>query len=183
MLGQQATRLNAATQDIGTLSTQFSSLCSRFEELRASAATETSREPEPHANNPPIYDGDPNSCNAFLSQCSLFFSLQPRRYATERSNVAYVLTLLSGKARDWGVAVWDARAPCCQSFSSFRQEMSRLFDRSAQGDEAAARLSRLSQGRSTVTDYVTRFQTLAAACQWNEAFIVGSLAIGLPSVQ
>lgn len=64
-------------------------------------------EPEPHANSPPPYDGDPNSCQAFLSQCSLVFALQPRRYATEDSRVAYVLTLLTVKAREWGTAIWD----------------------------------------------------------------------------
>lgn len=32
--------------------------------------------------SPSPYDGDPNSCRAFLSHCSLVFALQPRRYAT-----------------------------------------------------------------------------------------------------
>ncbi|KAL0162277.1 hypothetical protein M9458_041673, partial [Cirrhinus mrigala] len=32
-----------------------------------------------------VYNGDPNACQAFLSQYSLVFSLQPRRYATEEA--------------------------------------------------------------------------------------------------
>lgn len=188
MLGQQATQLNATTQEIGALNAQVAALLSTVEELRFEAAgrrplnpddLERSRDPEPHANTPPIYDGDPNACQSFLSQCTLVFALQPRRYASEEAKVAFVITLLSGRAREWGVAVWNARAPCCRSFEEFHHEMSRLFDRSAQGDEAAARLSRLSQGRSSVTDYAIRFQTLAAACRWNEAALRARFLEGL----
>ncbi|XDV14787.1 hypothetical protein PO909_014975 [Leuciscus waleckii] len=125
-------------------------------------------EPEPHANSPPPYDRDPNSCRAFLSRCSLVFALQPRCYATEDSRVAYVLTLLTGKAREWGIAVWDAQAPFCRYFEDFREEMIQRFDRSARGDEAASRLVRLSQEGRSVTDYAIQFQTLAATCNWNE---------------
>lgn len=44
--------------------------------------------PTSNTNNPPPYDGDLSSCQAFLSQCALIFALQPRRYATEASRVA-----------------------------------------------------------------------------------------------
>ncbi|KAI7805934.1 Pol polyprotein [Triplophysa rosa] len=167
MLGHQASLLNAATQDVEVLNAQVAELLLQVTDLRRAAASPQilthSLEPEPHANNPPLYDGDSSSCRAFLSQCALVFSLQPRRYATEEARVAYVLTLLTGQAREWGVAVWEARAPCCQSFGAFRAEMSSLFDRSARGDEAAAQLSRLSQGRKSTTEYSIQFQTLVAA--------------------
>ncbi len=44
----------------------------------------------------------------------------------------------------------------------------KLFDRSAQGDEAAAQLSWLSQRKCSVTDYPIQFQNLAEVCGWNE---------------
>ncbi|KAI7792941.1 putative myosin-7-like [Triplophysa rosa] len=80
-------------------------------------------EAEPHVNSPPVYGGDPNACRPFLSQCALVFSLQPCHYATEEARVAFVLTLLTGRAREWGTAVWDAQAPPCRSFGDFRAEM------------------------------------------------------------
>lgn len=64
-----------------------------------SAPPKSSLEPEPHANNPPLYDGDPNACRVFLCQCVLVFALQPRRYATEETRVAHVLTLLNTRQR------------------------------------------------------------------------------------
>lgn len=93
--------------------------------------------------------------------------------------MAYVLTLLSGKARDWGMAVWKAEDPCCASFDEFSQEMSRLFDQTARGDEAAARLSRLTQGKSSITDFSIRFKTLAASCDWNEGVLRARFLEGL----
>ncbi len=57
--------------------------------------------------------------------------------------------------------------------------MTKLFDRSAQGDEAAAQLSRLSQRKCSVTGYAIQFQTLAAACGWNEGALRARFLEGL----
>ncbi len=174
LLGQHSTQLTAASREVDLLTAQVAELNVRVQELQQEALASRSAaslvrsppqaEPEPHANSPPPYDGNPSSCRAFLSQCSLVFALQPRRYVTEESQVAFVITLLNGRARDWATAVWDARAPFCATFQDFRAEMIKLFDRSAQGDEAASQLARLNQDGRSVTDYSIKFRTLAAAC-------------------
>ncbi|KAI7790520.1 Pol polyprotein [Triplophysa rosa] len=189
LLGQQATRLSAATQGVDVLQAQVAALQHQLAELVREAGRAgnphpspprgATHESEPHANSPPLYDGDPNSCRAFLSQCSLVFALQPRRYATEETRIAYILTLLTGRARQWGIAVWEAQDPCCRSFREFRSEMTSLFDRSARGDEAAAQLSRMTQGRGSITDFVIRFKTLAAACDWNAGALRARFLDGL----
>lgn len=189
LLGQHSSQLTVTSREVGSLTAQVADLNLQIQELKraalASSSTATSgqppghAEPEPHANSPPPYDGDPNSCRAFLSQCSLVFALQPRRYATEGAQVAFVITLLKGRARDWATAEWDARSPFCATFKSFRAEMIKLFDRSAQGDEAASQLVRLRQGRHSVTDYFIKFRTLAAACDWNDAALRARFREGL----
>lgn len=174
LLGQHEARLTNTTREVEFLANQVAELTTRIQELQREAAQGGAvhqlprHEPEPRCNNPPPYDGDPNSCRAFLSQCSVVFALQPRTYAHEESKVAFVLTLLTGKARDWGTSVWETQAPCCASFKAFRQEMERLFDRSARGQEAADQLARLRQAGRSVTDYAIHFKTLAATCDWNE---------------
>ncbi|XP_026103014.1 uncharacterized protein LOC113074396 [Carassius auratus] len=92
LLGQHATQLNTTAQDVDALSARVSELLTRVDDLQREATnrgsvlhTGMAHESEPHANNPPVYDGDPNACQAFLSQCSLVFSLQPRRYANEEA--------------------------------------------------------------------------------------------------
>ncbi|KAL1267319.1 hypothetical protein QQF64_032682 [Cirrhinus molitorella] len=97
LLGQHATQLTATSREVDLLTAQVAELNARVQELQQEALASRSAaslgrsplqaEPEPHANSPPPYDGDPNSCRAFLSQCSLVFALQPRRYVTEESQV------------------------------------------------------------------------------------------------
>lgn len=186
LLGQHASQLSATSQEVEFLTSQLADLTVQLQELRrenrADATTSFSsprHEQEPHANNPPPYDGNPNSCRAFLAQCSLVFALQPRRYAEEQTKIAYVLTLLIGKARDWGTSVWEAHAPFCATFEAFRNEMIKLFDRSARGEEAAAQLARLRQGKHSVTEFAIEFKTLAASCDWNAASCRAMFRAGL----
>lgn len=112
--------LTATSREVACLTAQVADLNLQIQELQwkalasRSAATfshsPSHAKPEPHANSPPPYDRDPNSSQAFLSQCSLVFALQPRCY-TEEFQVAFVITLLKERARDWAMAVWDAHAP------------------------------------------------------------------------
>ncbi len=131
---------------VQALVAQVSELTTQVQLLRSPAAPPTppsfsipgnhSPQHEPRLPAPEMYAGDPNLCRAFLTKCSLFFSLQPLTFATEVSRVALVLTLLSGRAALWGTAVWENRHPCCSSFHSLSQEMRRefAFRRVAQGE-------------------------------------------------
>ncbi len=49
-----------------------------------------------------FYSGKPQLCRSFLAKCSLYISLQPSSFPTEQSKVAFVITLLSGRAASWG---------------------------------------------------------------------------------
>ena len=76
------------------------------------------------ARVPPLErcSGAPDSCCPFLVQCSLAFKLQPSAFPTERSRVAYIISLLTGKARDWGTGKWERNLPVCSSVNSFSTE-------------------------------------------------------------
>ncbi len=174
---QEENMLNTG-RAVQALVAQVSELTTQVQLLRSPAAPPTlpnfsipgnnSPQHEPRLPAPEVYAGDPNLCRAFLTKCSLFFSLQPLTFATEASRVALVLTLLSGKAALWGTAVWENCHPCCSSFRSLSQEMRRVFDRALDGREAARMLADLCQGEQSVSDYSIQFRTLAAECEWNE---------------
>lgn len=193
VIDRHSSLLNAASRDFRLLSDRLTELTNRLDQisppvgeshLPVPAVTPSSTDREPHAATPPTYDGDPNTCRAFLQQCSLVFALQPRRFAASVSRVAFVLTLLTGRARDWGMAVWEVQAPCTASFEALKDEMLRLFDRSLQGDMAAAELVRLLQRDSSVTDYAITFKTLAVTCGWNDAALRAQFLEGLnPHIQ
>ncbi len=174
----QEERMLNTGRAVQALVAQVSELTTQVQLLRSPAAPPTppsfsipgnqSPQHEPRLPAPEMYAGDPNLCRAFLTKCSLFFSLQPLTFATEVSRVALVLTLLSGRAALWGTAVWENRHPCCSSFHSLSQEMRRVFDRALVGREAARMLADLRQGEQSVSDYSIQFRTLAAECEWNE---------------
>ncbi len=103
---QEENMLNTG-RAVQALVAQVSELTTQVQLLRSPAAPPTppsfsipgnhSPQHEPRLPAPEMYAGDPNLCRAFLTKCSLFFSLQPLTFATEVSRVALVLTLLSGR--------------------------------------------------------------------------------------
>lgn len=128
--------------------------------------------PEPRINNPPVYSGEPTQCRSFLTQCEVVFSLQPSTYAKHRAKVAFVISLLAGQAREWGAANWEAEVDCVFDFSLFKEEMIRVFDRSAHGEEASHPLSTLRQERRSIADFSIEFRTLSTTCGWNEPALI-----------
>ncbi len=133
-MDRQEEQMFATGRAVQALVAQVSELTTQIQHLRMPAvplpppvppappSSRTQREPRLPA--PEAYNGEPNLCRAFLVKCSMFFSLQPQTFATEKSKVALVLTLLSGKAALWGTAVWKNRHPCCSSFHALSEEMS-----------------------------------------------------------
>lgn len=81
--------------------------------------------------------------------------------------MAFVITLLSGRAALWGTALWEQKHNSCSLFQSFSEEYKKVFDRAASGRKVAWQLAKLCQGNRSVTDYSIEFHTLAAECNWN----------------
>lgn len=177
-MDQQQESITTTGRAVQALVTQVSELSQQLQLLRNPAAPPTPPipptppepgvQPEPRLPVPQSYAGEPNFCRAFLTRCSMHFSLQPRTFEREESKVAFVLTLLTGQAALWGTAVWENKDPCCTSFQALAAEMKRVFDRAVAGKDAARLLAELRQGDRTVADYSIEFRTLAAECRWNE---------------
>ncbi len=179
LLGRQQEEIQASHQALTSLSQQLTAISQRLDQIQIgpsmdpAAATldveEASppRRSEPRLNPPAPYSGEPTSCRSFLSQCSLTFSLQPSCFPTDESKIAFIIMHLAGSAREWGTAMWDNKHECCSSYSIFSQELRKVIDRSALGNEAARALSLLRQGTRTLSDYAIEFRSLAASSGWN----------------
>ena len=96
-------------------------------------ASPPSHSREPFIPTPVRYSGVLGSCSQFLHQCSLVFDQQPLTYTSDRSKVAFIMSLLSEKASAWAVAVSKNNSPIFQSFTSFTAEMLKVFDHPLQG--------------------------------------------------
>ncbi len=117
---------------------------------------------------PERFDGDSTKCKGFLLQCSLFVNQQPSLYPTESSRIAFVCSLLTGKALDWATAVWRTDGSAFPTFDSFLHQFREMFEHPAEGRGAGEQLLALSQGRKTAADYALSFRTLAAQTTWVE---------------
>ncbi|TWW53848.1 hypothetical protein D4764_0266300 [Takifugu flavidus] len=93
----------------------------------ASAPLILQQGPEPRVGEPERYEGNPESCDALVVNCSLLFSLQPRTFTTEAAKVAYTITHLTGRAWLWGTAEWERQSEACSTFSAFASELQKVF--------------------------------------------------------
>lgn len=105
----------------------------------------------------------------------------PTTYVEDHDKVAFVISLLSGWARDWATAVWESEVACCDKFALFKEEVMKVFDCSVYRREASRLLAVLHQGKCFIADYAIELRTLAATCEWNEPALLASFLEGLNS--
>ncbi|KAL0180477.1 hypothetical protein M9458_022883 [Cirrhinus mrigala] len=120
----------------------------------------------PRLAYPDKFDGSPAKCKGFLLQCSLFVTQQPALYPTEDSRIAFVCSLLTGKALDWATAVWDLNRPSFPTFKEFLRRFKEVFDYPEGGEGAGEQILTLRQGRNTAAEFALTFRTLAAQTGW-----------------
>ncbi|KAF7643372.1 hypothetical protein LDENG_00240450 [Lucifuga dentata] len=134
---------------------------------------------EPRIPPPERYSGETGACRPFLSQCSLIFELQPSTFFNDRTKIAYVISLLSGKPREWATREWNRNIPICQSHAQFKEKLVKIFGYSLPGREVARGLMFIKQGSKRVSEYAVEFHTLAADSVWNDSALFDSFYAGL----
>ena len=134
---------------------------------------------EPFIPTPARFTGQSGSGRQFLFQCSLVFEQQPSTYATDKSRVAFVMSLLSEKAAAWAVALSLNKAQICFSFSSFSEEFLKVFDHPLRSKEASSRLLSLRQGENSAAKHSIDFRILAIESGWDERALQGVFLRGL----
>ena len=201
MIGQHDRALQRVMEAIRDLTAGVTNIGGRMEQVAAHLSTlpptadaqATDPAPPPQADperqrcNPrePFiptsvrYSGDVGSCSQFLHQCSLVFEQQPFTYSTDRTRVAFIMSLLSDKAAAWALAISNSNSPISQSLSSFTAEMRRVFDHPVRGKEAGKRLLSLHQGSGSVADFAIDFRILAAESGWGDMALLGIFYKGL----
>ncbi|KAL0185720.1 hypothetical protein M9458_017390, partial [Cirrhinus mrigala] len=93
---------------------------------------------------------------------------QPHLYPTDEGKIAFVCSLLTGKALDWATAVWRLDRPTFPTFAAFLQQFKGVFQPSSESGEAGEEIMALRQGRRPAADYALTFRTLAAQSGWND---------------
>ena len=86
---------------------------------------------------PERYDEPPGGCKWFLTQCCLVIELQSSSFDTDRAMIAYIISLLSGKALAWATVVWEQQPPSCSSILAFTTVLRQVIDHPVGGQVAA----------------------------------------------
>ncbi len=68
---------------------------------------------------PTVYAGDSVECGGFLLQMALYIEMQPQKFPTEWSKVAFLISLLSGRALLWARAIWNANSVIINGYEDF----------------------------------------------------------------
>ncbi|KAI5608620.1 hypothetical protein C0J50_6594, partial [Silurus asotus] len=118
-------------------------------------------------------------CRGFLMQVNLYIEMQPQRFPTKRSKVAFFISLLSGKALAWAQSLWDAAGSVVNAYAPFTAHFLEVFSAASGVLTTADQLLSLRQGDDTITDYSLCFRTLAASSGWNESALLGVYRQGL----
>lgn len=134
---------------------------------------------EPYIPIPARYAGDLGTCAQFLHQCSLVFNQQAVTYSTDRSKVAFVMSLLTEQAAAWALAVSGQCPELCSDYRNFSEEMKRVFDHPVKGREAVSQLLELRQGSQPVAQFAVNFRILAVESGWNDSALQAIFLKGL----
>ncbi|KAL0152234.1 hypothetical protein M9458_051957, partial [Cirrhinus mrigala] len=128
---------------------------------------------------PATYVGEAAKCSGFLLQVNLYIQMQPQQFPSERTKVAFLASLLTGKALKWAEAIWNSNNPIINSYDQFVNHFSEVFSTATSTLSTSDQLFRLRQGSSSIHDYTLHFRTLAAASGWNEISLLGAYRQGL----
>ncbi len=123
---------------------------------------------------PAAYAGDSAECGGFLLQLALYIEMQPQKFHTARSKVAFLISLLSGRALTWARAIWNANTAIINSYEAFTNHFKEVFGSATGALSVSDQLLRLHQGTSSTNEYTLQFRTLAASSGWNEAALLSA---------
>ncbi len=93
---------------------------------------------------PASYAGDAAECGSFPLQVALFIEMQPQRLFTECSKVAFLISLLTGKALLWDRAIWNVNSLVINSYDAFTNHFKKVFSSATVTLAVSDQLLRLS---------------------------------------
>ena len=71
---------------------------------------------------------------------SLIFELQPSSFPSDRSKLAYLITLISGRALGRARTLWKQQSTMCFSLEEFVAEVKNVYNAPLSGREVARKL-------------------------------------------
>ena len=134
---------------------------------------------EPHIPSPKCYEGDLSLCAGFITQCELVFRHNPSRFYSDDARIAFIVSLLTGRALEWAVASFSSDPRMSSDYDKFLSEFRLVFNHPPDGADSASRLHTLCQGSRSVAEYAVEFRILAAKSRWGGEALMSAFRRGL----
>ncbi len=109
----------------------------------------------------------------------VYFELQSHQFTTERAKVAFIISLLTGRALQWAEALWSSQSPRINSLEDFVEHFREVFSQPTTEVSVHDELFQLRQADSSIHEYTLRFRTLTAGIAWNEVALLSTYRRGL----
>uniref|UniRef100_A0A1A8RC02 CCHC-type domain-containing protein n=1 Tax=Nothobranchius rachovii TaxID=451742 RepID=A0A1A8RC02_9TELE len=175
-------QVNQMEVTVERLAAKVDSIATVVLQLSAAQQQQTSRDrDQPVFSLPEKWDGTHGSPEGLLATLAMTFECQPHRYATPRSRVAMLVSLLTGRAQEWAAAMYNKKSEVCNDYEMFVNELRRVFVPPSGETSTETQLLQLRQGNQTVAQYTSRFRTKAAKLRWGDDALKAIYLEGLSS--
>jgi hypothetical protein len=105
--------------------------------------------------------------------------LHPSRYPDDSTQVAFIGSLLSGRALSWFAPLLEKHSPVLQDMAHFEALFATTFGDSDRERVAKIKMQSLCQGTRFTAIYAAEFQQLICDLEWNDKAFINRFSIWL----
>jgi len=135
---------------------------------------------KPKIREPSTFDGDRDNLRGWLAQLAVYFEILGWEEGHNDDRIKYTTCLLRGDAMKWYTPYAEkAQAKSWTTWEEYQNELRRQFGPVNARDEARAKIRKLKQGQSSMTDYWNEFRLIASTAQMDGATMSEFLITGM----
>jgi len=135
---------------------------------------------KPKIREPSTFDGDRDNLRGWLAQLAVYFEILGWEEDHNDDKIKYTTCLLRGDAMKWYTPYAEkAQAKSWTTWEEYQNELRRQFGPVNARDEARAKIRKLKQGQSSMTDYWNDFRLIASTALMDGATMSEFLIAGM----
>jgi len=135
---------------------------------------------KPKIREPSTFDGDRDNLRGWLAQLAVYFEILGWEEDHHDDKIKYTTCLLRGDAMKWYTPYAEkVQAKSWTTWEEYQNELRRQFGPVNARDEARAKIRKLKQGQSSMTDYWNDFRLIASTAQMDGATMSEFLIAGM----